>query len=383
MYIFRNLMIDLDFFSRLPPYTFIELRSDGQFTYKTSYSCTSHVNDVLLSLELFRRHFIKILEDNNSTPSSVVSCADSTPSSVVSCADSTPSSVVSCADSRHNRSYKFRWLIRQFKRAYEPKNGGGLKGLSDTYPTISKEIQNLLLELKINMEIDEYSVEHFKCPEEEFTDIDWQMAMEISSQLTYEYPGYYKYYIQYEASLYWNQFMNTIGLWNWYDKIYDGPNMTELYLGALPLRSNLFYRNDLEALRNLGIGAVLTVTEVFENTTPGYLYKPVSGKDWRESGINFYQVPIQDFGPICLDQIDQSLAYIDWNLKNGRSVYIHCKAGVNRSNLICMAYLVKFAGMTSDQAFDHIKQIRKQIQTGIGGQSMITLKEFESRLQKS
>ena len=57
-----------------------------------------------------------------------------------------------------------------------------------------------------------------------------------------------------------------------------------------------------------------------------------------------------------LSQLKAALSLIKINLKYG-PIFIHCFAGVERSPLVCMAWLVKECKLTSEQALDYLMQI--------------------------
>lgn len=52
--------------------------------------------------------------------------------------------------------------------------------------------------------------------------------------------------------------------------------------------------------------------------------------------------------------------------QNGGRTLIHCVAGISRSATLCLAYLMKYSGMTLREAFDHVKSIRPQIRPNTG-----------------
>ena len=45
------------------------------------------------------------------------------------------------------------------------------------------------------------------------------------------------------------------------------------------------------------------------------------------------------------------------NMSKFGSVYVHCFAGIERSPLICMAYLIKIHHLTSQQALDYLMEM--------------------------
>uniref|UniRef100_A0A1I8MCA1 Dual specificity phosphatase n=2 Tax=Musca domestica TaxID=7370 RepID=A0A1I8MCA1_MUSDO len=52
--------------------------------------------------------------------------------------------------------------------------------------------------------------------------------------------------------------------------------------------------------------------------------------------------------------------------QNGGKTLVHCVAGVSRSASLCLAYLMKYSGMTLHDAFMHIKSVRPQIRPNTG-----------------
>lgn len=157
--------------------------------------------------------------------------------------------------------------------------------------------------------------------------------------------------------------MNCIGIWHWFDLIYD--HDVKIYLGGMPLKSgplNIENRNDLVTIQHLGINAVLSVVEGFENKSDGYLYSPITPDQWETVNIKFCQIPIPDFGTVSLEKIHTCVEYIHWNVKNKRNIYCSCVVGRNRSNLVMMAYFIKHLNYTSIEAYEHIKHKRPQVQ---------------------
>lgn len=67
-----------------------------------------------------------------------------------------------------------------------------------------------------------------------------------------------------------------------------------------------------------------------------------------------------DFGTGPIKDVEKGVEFIQWNLRNGRSVYVHCKAGRGRSALVVAAYLVKYYKFNSKDALQWIKKYRSQ-----------------------
>ena len=164
---------------------------------------------------------------------------------------------------------------------------GGLLGLAKTYINqsveLSSEISCIIEKLKL---IAAKILEQAEVPEEKFSADDWEKAIKASENLPIEEISMAKYRLQYRLTRGLNDLLNTAD-WgmvninkiifggeynptkNWWEKIGHFEN-GDLYLGAIPI-SKISGRNDLEELSTLGIGAVLSVVEVFENNDIGYI----------------------------------------------------------------------------------------------------------------
>ena len=72
--------------------------------------------------------------------------------------------------------------------------------------------------------------------------------------------------------------------------------------------------------------------------------------------------PIADLGPApSLDWLRSQVAFIDEQRKAGRPVYVHCRAGVNRSAMVTAAYLMWRDKLTRDDALAAIRSKRPRI----------------------
>lgn len=138
----------------------------------------------------------------------------------------------------------------------------------------------------------------------------------------------------YEVTLSFGYIMNKIAPQKWpaYNKITEN-----LYLGRLPLKNN----NDHITLQNEGIGAVLSVVEKFENHSVGIFTDPVTPDDWKALGVEHMQVETPDFHPLKVDSFEKGVAFIASQMKLGKKVYVHCKAGRGRSAAMVVAALRK------------------------------------------
>lgn len=163
----------------------------------------------------------------------------------------------------------------------------------------------------------------------------------------------------YEISLAYNVINNKINPKKWHtlDQIVD-----HLYLGRLPLKNT----GDHQFIINNNC-AVLSVVELHENTTLGILSDPVTPEDWKQSNIAQKQIETPDFNPLSVEDIIQGVEFIEENIKKGKNVYVHCKAGRSRSAAIVICYLIKQSGRWRDEniieeTIDLVKKQRPNIE---------------------
>ena len=57
-----------------------------------------------------------------------------------------------------------------------------------------------------------------------------------------------------------------------------------------------------------------------------------------------------------VDEIIQTLNFLKGLRENG-PVFVHCVAGMERSPLVCIAWLIKYKGLTQQQAIDYLMQV--------------------------
>lgn len=217
------------------------------------------------------------------------------------------------------------------------------------------------------------------CSEEAFSDEEWEEALKGSRPLTVEKPSFFKYYFIYALALAYTQLITLLTPRRWFNKIMaTGPYQVNLYLGALPLATP--FRNDLDILNKEGIGAVLSVVEPFENHSLGWISSPILPSQWEERGIKQLQIPMEDIGSSPIADVERGVEFIRWNVLNKNSVYVHCKAGQERSALIVMAYLIKYENLSAREAFASVKSQRYQAGFGDSHSKMRTLLDYERRV---
>ncbi|KAL5242809.1 hypothetical protein ACI65C_010219 [Semiaphis heraclei] len=95
----------------------------------------------------------------------------------------------------------------------------------------------------------------------------------------------------------------------------------------------------------------------------------------------YHKVPVADtvvtdLGP----HMDKVTDLIHQEYISGGTTIIHCAAGVSRSAAFCIAYLIKYRGMTMSNAYRHVAKCRPCINPNTGFISQLI--EFEGKFRE-
>lgn len=151
--------------------------------------------------------------------------------------------------------------------------------------------------------------------------------------------------ILFYPTLLYNVFRNKIQAeFRWWDHVDQF-----ILLGAVP------FPKDVPRLKQLDVGGVITLNEPYETLVPSSLY--------RTYDIDHLVIPTRDylFAPSFID-IDRAVNFIHKNASNGRTTYVHCKAGRGRSTTIVLCYMVEYKHMTPVAALEHVRSRRPRVQ---------------------
>ena len=94
--------------------------------------------------------------------------------------------------------------------------------------------------------------------------------------------------------------------------------------------SGEYTQNDVFTIQKLGVKCVIDMRS--ESIFDQSLFESI--------GINYFNIPVDNYFAPELDQIDNAIEYINSNISVDNNILIHCKEGVGRSSLIIIAYLV-------------------------------------------
>lgn len=133
----------------------------------------------------------------------------------------------------------------------------------------------------------------------------------------------------------------------------------KLILGAMP---NSLKAEGKKLQEKEKVGAVLAIVEEWEQKPRG-LSVPHTQEEWKQMGVAFKNIQAADHTILSNKQLKAAAAFIIEEMKQGKTVYVHCKAGNGRSAQAVLMALIH-EGMTKKQAAEAIKKQRKSSTIG-------------------
>lgn len=160
-------------------------------------------------------------------------------------------------------------------------------------------------------------------------------------------------------TLAWNFLLGRIlRVRHWWDRIDE-----HVIVGAYPFSA------DVASLRGEGVRAVVNTCEEYRG--------PV--REYTQHGIEQLHIPTTDFTHPRLGDVEMAVEFIQKYKLQNDTVYIHCKAGRARSATVAMCWLIKYRGMTPEQAQKHLLAARPHINRHLVDRPVI--KQFQAALQ--
>lgn len=119
--------------------------------------------------------------------------------------------------------------------------------------------------------------------------------------------------------------------------------INELAVGALPKTFE-----DIDFLKKEGVDCILSLCDKNEGDLPENLNKFFFCERFVLPDHSSERIP-------TIEEINKSLVILKNLLKKG-AVYVHCYAGIERSPLLCMAYLISHKNIDRQTALEYMMQ---------------------------
>lgn len=167
--------------------------------------------------------------------------------------------------------------------------------------------------------------------------------------------------IVFYPTLVWNMLL---GRWlktrNWWDKI-----DAHVVLGAFP------FGRDVPKMAACGIRAVVNTCEEYGGPVDQY----------AKFEIEQMRMPTIDFTHPSFEDVCRAVDFIDANVDQGKTVYIHCKAGRGRSATVAICWLMKAKQIGVADAQKWLTEKRPHVNQHLGSRLVVQRfeKEFVSR----
>jgi atypical dual specificity phosphatase len=147
---------------------------------------------------------------------------------------------------------------------------------------------------------------------------------------------------------------------HWWDRIDP-----YVIVGAYP------FARDVDGLYSEGVRGVVNTCEEY----------PGPKQQYTQAGIQQLRIPTTDFTHPKLKDVQLAVEFTQRFVQKEESVYIHCKAGRARSATVAMCWLMKYRGMTMDEAQAALLKARPHINPRLASRPVV--KEFAKTIRVS
>ena len=129
--------------------------------------------------------------------------------------------------------------------------------------------------------------------------------------------------------------------------------------------------DDFQWLVDKGIRSIVTVREV-----------PLPSQ-WLDGGnVDYLHLIVEDYGAPTMEVLDETVNYIDNNIRGGKPVLVHCAAGKGRTGAVLAAYMIKKDNLTAVEAIKKIRLLRPGSVQSITQETALSMYEKYLRVKK-
>jgi len=136
----------------------------------------------------------------------------------------------------------------------------------------------------------------------------------------------------------------------WFERFGFGSVADGLLTGAYPVDAD-----DVAALAAAGVDEVYNLCEDVEY---GEGERAVVDAALRAAGIGERRLSFVDYGNMPAAQLEQTTMEVSAALALGKRVYLHCRAGWQRSAAVAAGVIARHEGITIEQALEQLRQRR-------------------------
>ena len=104
-------------------------------------------------------------------------------------------------------------------------------------------------------------------------------------------------------------------------------------------------KEEIDWIKQEGVKSIVTIRE-----------EPLED-EWIK-GVNYLHVHSNDMGVPEFSDLVNSVDFIHQRITNDEPVMVHCLAGLGRTGTILACYLIKYEGMTADDAIEKVRRER-------------------------
>jgi protein-tyrosine phosphatase len=133
---------------------------------------------------------------------------------------------------------------------------------------------------------------------------------------------------------------------DWFERFGFAEVADDLLIGAYPLDAD-----DVVALAGAGVTAIFNLVEDVEY---GEGERELVQETLAERGISEQRIAFIDYGALLPGQLEESVKAINAWLDAGERVYLHCRAGWQRSAAVAAGVLAVRDGIDLAEALDRI-----------------------------
>ena len=136
---------------------------------------------------------------------------------------------------------------------------------------------------------------------------------------------------------------------DWFERFGFAEVGDDLLMGAYPQD-----RDDVAALREAGVSAVFNLVQDVE-------YEQRGGRDacaaaLAQAGIREQRVEVVDYGNLLPGHIELAATTVLRWLEDGERVYVHCRAGMQRSAVVAAAIVALREALEPGEALERVRE---------------------------